>query len=263
MIYKIMKRIFFVLIILTGSLFLNSCRKENVHCEILTGEITPQRDGSVYITGYIPDQAAKNCETGFCYSTAGIPEKKNNTLLIERAGRNISTTVGPGFNPSATYYFRAWISNDQLTSYGEPVEVSHIIPVAPGDCAPMNTIDVGSWDRIYSFSREMNTYQVSGGTVEINTFLSSGSYMKILFGAVLKEGVYKTVKGTPQHNKTIAIAHKPGPILGPEYTYFDEGSDVIVTDRGNGAFEINACNIPWSGCGATMRVSMRLMVYPR
>lgn len=108
---------------------LSGCEKKYQLPEVLTAEITSS-SASVLIAGgkVVTDGGSTVVDRGICWNETGLPTIKN-TKISAGAGKGEFSAIIEGLMVNRLYYFRAYATNADGTSYGNQVE--YFLPATP------------------------------------------------------------------------------------------------------------------------------------
>ncbi len=128
------------LILLTGTIILNSCQKDPVLATLTTSGVTNITITSFSAGGSIlKDGDAEITDRGICYSLSATPDVTGLHTSADKGNGSFSTTI-TGLTPNTIYHIRAYATNKVGTAYGNEVTASTTPLVVP----TLSTVSVTS-----------------------------------------------------------------------------------------------------------------------
>lgn len=226
--------------------------------EVSTVNASVQADGTVLVEGEILSEGAAAVEyLGFCVSTSPDPQLLDRQQFADFFdGERFTTIYSGGFDPDATYYFRAWATNEYGYVTGETVSLSGIIgsnisapcQLSSSSCSIGGGQPTSNYYTVSLPVEGFNYWEITAQTLD-------GPTVTLKFGSSLTTAVYTTVG----HNSP-----EPGQVFVSFYSGFiqdslEEGSSVYVNRLSPGIFEIIICDAPWiHGGGSAYYFNTRL-----
>ncbi len=223
---------------------------------VQTNSVTVQPDGSVLVEAEVLSAGDTPIGyIGFCCGTMQEPALLDRQLMAESWDGRVFTATYTGFDPDATYYFRAWAANDAGYVYGNILSAGNIIGsnVSPPCSLFANTCSIGGGQPQADFSTVSEP--VAGfNTWEITATSFSGPVVSLLFGEMPTTKVYSTVDFNSPGAGQVFVSFYSGFLSGS----LNAGSEVYVHRLSPGNFEITVCDAPWNYNGSTLYLNARL-----
>lgn len=224
---------------------------------VRTESVTTNPDGSVLVTGRIVSEGDAPIDVaGICASTSPLPIMTDNQVLCELHGDHFTATYS-GLDAYGTYYFRAWATNANGYSYGDPIQVDSVTaqPVVPPCTWTLNTVSLGAglpvdtYYYITPITQEGFNYQfqANGGT-------TSSTYT---LGAPLHTGIYTTTSSMDPADNAMHISFFSGFISGS----LSAGSPIYVNQLTPTSWEIAICDAPWVNQSITNHYTARFVCH--
>lgn len=230
-------RVFYVVF---GLVFLFSCKKslKNIEDYFPKVEIKAEKqtDGTVKLTGIILEQGGDDInELGFCYAQTPDFSITSNQELATDVAQFQTTMQGP-FDPTKTYYFKAFASN----RYGRAESIA--VPISEIESVPI----------IAPCSQTINTYSVgvqNGGLTSFNepiygfnkvTYPGSGNFLiflNVTFKTPPLTGLFTTVFTEPDNGEVNITLNN-----GSGTTVVNPGATVYVNRLSETQFKVEICS---------------------
>jgi uncharacterized protein (TIGR02145 family) len=162
-----------IVLILTISVFTNSCKKEVIRLPELTTKPFYYRTQNSASSGgdIVSDGGAKITECGVCWSTNPDPTIDDSLSVSVLRNATFTSSISE-LDADTHYYGRAYATNSAGTSYGESTSFKTLGPVSDIDGNSYNTVII---DNLIWFSSELKTTHYANGDI-----IDDGTEMGVL-----------------------------------------------------------------------------------
>ncbi len=243
-----MKLISVTLILLVG---LFGCKKALKNVEDYFPKVsltaTLQNDGSVLVVGDLLEEGASEVDVrGFCYSESPDFSINSNQLIVPE-GSSFEAFYFSNFDPTKTYYFKAFAANSFGRAESTVIELSNIEsqPVIAPCTIVANSYQTSSLGSINTFSTPFEsidqiTYPCSGPALVV---------MNVSFRSAPLTGIYTTTTGNPtagQVNIYTNLGFTTGVVASGAQVYVNRLSETqFKVEVCSGQINLNGTNYPF------------------